>query len=241
MARVAAERPDAHLTVLGGAERPGDMRKFLRGVRKKGLTANVTAVGYRRDVWEYYARASVYVMTSAVEGFPTTLIESKFHGIPCVAYELPYIEMMRDREGMLTVAYGDRIGMAESILRLLGDDALRKETGRAARRGAEKYARADHAAVWRSVIAGVTETDRAKRAQAFAFAHDRETGRILMDTVSMYSGMGASALKAKIQIVRPAGRRIRRAVKRLGGALPLRARRFLLQAYRFCKRLLRRT
>ena len=46
-------------------------------------------------------------MTSQYEGFSLALLESRSFGVPCVSYEMPYLEMHRDGRGLIRVPQGD--------------------------------------------------------------------------------------------------------------------------------------
>jgi glycosyltransferase involved in cell wall biosynthesis len=238
MAYVTKKRSDAHLTVLGSAERPKDMQAFIKIIEKRGLASNISVVGYHKDVDTYYSKASIFVMTSVVEGFPTAMVESKAYGLPCVTYDLPYLEMLRDNEGMFKVRYGDKASMAERIVQLLDDSALRGTMGRAARHSVERYDAVDQVAVWRDIVATITQTGSAEQETDVAFSQDRETGRILMDTTRMYTRIGEVAIRS---IVRVFLSKLFRASDRVRAAMPWKMKRFLLKCYRFLKRSLRRS
>ena len=53
-----------------------------------------------------------------------TILESKLYGIPLVTYELPYLELLQDKKGVITVKQGDISGAAYAILKLVNDPAL---------------------------------------------------------------------------------------------------------------------
>jgi glycosyltransferase involved in cell wall biosynthesis len=80
-ALVRKERP-ARLMILGeGEERP----KLEALVRELGLEEDVALPGFVGNPYKYIARAGVFVLSSAWEGLPTTLVEALALGTPVVS------------------------------------------------------------------------------------------------------------------------------------------------------------
>ena len=79
--RLVADRPDAHLLLVGdGSLRP----EIEAAVRALGLTGRVTLTGRRADTAALYQAMDVFAMPSLYEGLPVTLIEAQAAGLPCV-------------------------------------------------------------------------------------------------------------------------------------------------------------
>jgi glycosyltransferase involved in cell wall biosynthesis len=71
---------------------------------------------------------------------PLKLFEYMAAGLAIVATSLPSVEeVLRDGENGLLVAPGDAAGLADALLRLIGDPALRDRLGAAARSAAAQY------------------------------------------------------------------------------------------------------
>lgn len=84
-ARVRSKRP-ARLMILGeGEERP----KLEALVRELGLEADVSLPGFVDNPYAYMARAAVFVLSSAWEGFGNVLVEAMAVGTPVVATDCP--------------------------------------------------------------------------------------------------------------------------------------------------------
>jgi glycosyltransferase involved in cell wall biosynthesis len=120
---------------------------FLRA-RARGLDADLVLAGEGRldprgprvhrlgrvdDLGPLYAGAVAVVLPSWLEGFGLTPVEGLAAGAPAIVSDLPVLrEVLGD--GALYVAPGDAAGLAEAMLRLAGDAALRArllEAGRA--------------------------------------------------------------------------------------------------------------
>ena len=52
------------------------------------------------------------------------LTEALSHGVPVVMYDLPYLELVRQCQGIFSVPMGDTAAAAEAVSALLSDDAL---------------------------------------------------------------------------------------------------------------------
>lgn len=90
-------------------------------VASYGLGDNVIFCGYKSEeqVSEYYINSNLMLMTSETEGFPTTITEAMAYGIPVVMYELPYLDISRDNDGIERVPQLDRGAMAKKALDIL--------------------------------------------------------------------------------------------------------------------------
>lgn len=65
------------------------------------------------------SEADVAIMTSAIEGYPLSLVEAQFLGLPVVMYELPWLSFLADNAGVVTVPQGAAEALADEIIRLV--------------------------------------------------------------------------------------------------------------------------
>lgn len=147
--------PEARFDMVGG-EAPGARyrERVEERVAALGLQDVVTLHGFQEDVRPFYHRASAFLSTSCYEGAPVALMESKACGLPCVAYALPYLEIMRPPQGLVEVAQGDRQQAAEALIRLLREPAYRQRMGAEARAQALDIDAVDLKDQWRRILAG---------------------------------------------------------------------------------------
>ena len=116
-ARVRARRP-ARLLILGeGEERP----KLERLVRELGLAQDVALPGFAENPWAWMARASVFALSSAWEGFSNVVAEALACGCPVVSTDCPSgpSEMLDDGAFGTLVPVGDDRALAEALLETL--------------------------------------------------------------------------------------------------------------------------
>jgi len=116
-AKVRQQR-DVRLAILGdGEERPS-----LEGlVRRLGLENDVWLPGFVDPPYPYLARASLFVLSSRWEGFPTVIVEALAFGVPVVSTDCPSgpREILDNGRFGELVPVGDVEALADAILRAL--------------------------------------------------------------------------------------------------------------------------
>lgn len=81
-ARVKSEYPGVRVLFAGTGPLEGELRQLADEL---GLTADVSFLGYVRDMPSLYAAADLVVQSSLTEGLPNAMLETAFLGIPVVA------------------------------------------------------------------------------------------------------------------------------------------------------------
>ena len=158
MEAVVRAVPDAVLHVVGKSE-DGSIEAALQDeIAKRHLEQHIVLEGFHTDVKPWYNAAQVFLMTSAYEGYPMTLTESKLAGLPCVMYELPYLTLCKENRGLLPVPQRDTRAAARAIIKLLTDDELCAQMGRDARAHIEELARFDFKGKWHQIFTSVEQT-----------------------------------------------------------------------------------
>jgi glycosyltransferase involved in cell wall biosynthesis len=116
-----------------------DRGRLEEEIAALGLQGRVRLTGERRDVPELLARADVFVLSSASEGMPVSVLEAMAAGLPIVASRVGGVpEQIADSETGLLVEPGDPDELAASLMRLIQDPDLRRSLGAAARARAEQ-------------------------------------------------------------------------------------------------------
>jgi glycosyltransferase involved in cell wall biosynthesis len=134
---VCRSRPDARFVLVG----EGSLCASLIGQRDSlGLTDKFIFLGQRADIPELLAAMDLYVITSAQEGLPISLLEAMVAAKPIVSTEVGGIpEALGHGESGLLVAIGDEDAFVEAILALASDPDRMKALGRSARAQAIKH------------------------------------------------------------------------------------------------------
>lgn len=117
--------PEYLLVIAGdGIERP----RLDAAVAQRGLGDRVRFLGFRKDVYSWFAAADVFVLTSRREGFPNVGVEALAFGLPFVSTLVSGVdEIIEDgRNGYITADNPEALALA------LGRVAALSPAGRAA-------------------------------------------------------------------------------------------------------------
>lgn len=139
--QVKAQLPDVRFALAGSpdAGNPESVSEAeLVAWRAEGA---VDFLGQRSDVLALNQACSVAVLASTQgEGIPRSLLEAAACGKPLVATDVPGCrDLVLDGETGLLVPPGDAVVLADALLKLLRDKALRERLGTAARRHVEAH------------------------------------------------------------------------------------------------------
>ena len=147
--RVARVAPGVRMILLGdGPEREALQRR----IDAEGLRGQVELPGYQRDPLPWFRQADVFLCTSAYEGFGLAMAEAQTHGVPVVAYDMPYLTILQGG-GHIAVPQGDENAAAQALIRVLTDGPFRRQLGAQARRNVEENLDIDQAERWRTIFA----------------------------------------------------------------------------------------
>jgi|SoiMethySBSTD1v2_1073268.scaffolds.fasta_scaffold36957_4 glycosyltransferase involved in cell wall biosynthesis len=133
---LAARYPDTHFVVAGDGEIRASLQERARNL---GIADRVTFTGFRTDIPDLLAEASVSVLPSLSEGLSNTVLESMGAGIPVVATRVGgNPEVVEDGVSGFLVPPRDAGALAQAAGRLLADEPLARRIGQA---GMERVAR----------------------------------------------------------------------------------------------------
>ena len=121
--------PDARFVIAG----EGELRPALeRLIKEHHLEKHVFLAGFRPDVLSVHKAFDIFVMSSVTEGLGTSLLDAMACGKPIVATTAGGMpEVVADGRTGLLVPPRDHAAMADALIRLLTDAALRAEMGAA--------------------------------------------------------------------------------------------------------------
>src|SRR5699024_679785 len=87
MQHLLQRHPEKRLEIYGS----GPQRAVLNElIHEWGLKDSVFLKGYSKDVGSVFSRAAVSLLTSKIEGFAMSVLESLAHGCPVLAYDIAY-------------------------------------------------------------------------------------------------------------------------------------------------------
>lgn len=143
VARMKDKFPGLRVLFAGRAMTPADERHAERlraRAGELGLDRVVVFAGWRDNAASFLADADVAAMPSREEPFGRAAVEAMALGKPVVATRaggLP--EIVSDGETGLLVEYGDTVGLANALSKLLRQPRLRGAMGEKAARAAETF------------------------------------------------------------------------------------------------------
>ena len=134
---VAAEFPALHLVYIGSGEQEATVRARAA---EAGLLHRVHLLGFRCDVPDWLAAATVWILPTETENFSLSVLEALAAGCPILSTLCSgNDEVLRDGDNSLLTAVGDTDVQAQALRRLLSENALRRQLGGVARRDAESF------------------------------------------------------------------------------------------------------
>lgn len=134
---VLQEEAGTRLDIAGEDTMGGTIQQLARDLE---IGDSVKFHGFlrSRELPPLYRRADLLVHTAWHEAGPLVALEAAMTGLPCVGTAVGHVDDWHSASG-LTVAPGDDAGLAQLVLRLLRDPALRAELAGAAREFARRH------------------------------------------------------------------------------------------------------
>lgn len=147
------ERVAARLVILGEGERGPALRRLAAD---RGVADAIEFAGFRENPWKYIARSAVFVLTSRYEGFGNVLIEAMACGVPVVATASAGTrDIVRHEVDGFLVETHSPAAVADAIVRVLSDPALRARLAHEARHGAARFSLDRVAAAYDEILQGL--------------------------------------------------------------------------------------
>lgn len=117
--------PNLKLWIVGDGRSRSEWETLVDELQ---LNETVTFWGEKMETAEFFSAADVFVMSSSTEGVPLSLLQSMSLATPSIVTDVDGLaEIIRISQGGLTVPVGDSKKMAEAIVQLAEDAALRQE------------------------------------------------------------------------------------------------------------------
>lgn len=148
---VLQEIPNAKLHVVGTGENNEQSRLHAMAKERK-LEGQAVFMGHLMDVGPAYENADVLLVTSSYEGFPLAVAEAQARGLPVVMYELPYLSLVQDRMGVLSVEHRSIKEAANALLALMKDAKLYARMSSDAMANIERFRNVDHRLSWQQIF-----------------------------------------------------------------------------------------
>lgn len=110
-------------------------------INQHQLAKSVLLKGYTYDIYSKLHDASIFALTSRIEGFGLVIVEAMSCGLPIVSYSCPCgpKDIITDGKDGFLVPVNDEKALAEKICYLIEHEEERKSMGMAAREKSKQY------------------------------------------------------------------------------------------------------
>lgn len=146
---VVKERPNWTLNIIGDGEEKAIIEEKIE---KYNISPNVILHGYQSKeyIGEILLDSSIYAMASHEESFGIVLIEAQSYGIPCIAFDSAKgaCEIIEEGVNGYLVKNRDKHDMANKIINLIDNIAVRKDMGKSSKSNSFKYSKENISKKW---------------------------------------------------------------------------------------------
>lgn len=122
MLKALALLPDQYRLFIAGEGK--ERKTFEQMACGLGVSERVFFAGVKKDAYRYLPYYDIYALPSRSEGFPISLLEAASCGCKVVASRLPAVEECFSEEEIAKFDMPDEKALAETILRIEGDDQM---------------------------------------------------------------------------------------------------------------------
>ncbi|MGW7360312.1 glycosyltransferase family 4 protein [Streptomyces sp. NPDC054802] len=196
--KVVAARPDWRLRIYGSGDATGNEKQALSAlIDERGLRDHVFLMGPANPLEAEWVKGSIGAVTSSAESFGMTIVEAMRCGLPVVSTDCPHgpREIIEDGVDGRLVPVGDVDAIADALLELIGDDELRRRTGRAALAASARFDPAPIAACHEALFTELLARDGGGRSRG-ALSETLHRGRsALYDAAYVLRDAAADAVR----------------------------------------------
>ena len=122
-------------------------------IKKYHLENRVFLVPATKNVKEELLKASVFLSSSRIEGFPLVLIEAFEVGLPVVGYALPFMyDLIEQGKNGMIVDRFDKEAYARTMLEITKNQEKLKEYGQSAKKRNERFSQESIYKKWKEIL-----------------------------------------------------------------------------------------
>lgn len=190
MHHITKKIPDAKLYIVGSGNETIQKNMFSL-INQYSLENNVEIVGFTTNTEEYYAKASVFLGTSEYEGFSLTFCEAMAHAVPIVTYNLPWLTLIKDGRGIISVKQKRYDLLSEEIINLLNNPDNAATIGFMGKQQVSELAQTDIATEWKNFFDSIPPSKIPNRSLS-----DED---VLLKYISVYQQIGKNSARSALE------------------------------------------
>ena len=142
MSYIVKDVPDSNLIFATSDTNMGGIKNFAKSLN----ISNHIIIKYFPNITEVFLNSSVLLFTSLSEAFPMAMNEGKAHGLPVVAFDVPF--SIPYQSGVITVPQLNCEALARETVKLLKDYNYRKKKGEEAKLSLYQFNNNDTIHMW---------------------------------------------------------------------------------------------
>lgn len=139
----------------------GIEKENLLNLKKELNLQNVEFIGNHKDIFTWYAKSSIFVLSSKKEGFPNVLLEAMGNGCAVISFDCPNgpAEIIQNGKNGILVENQNIEELTQAIQKLIDDNQLRGRLSNEAIKVIETYHIDKIAHQWEELIQRVITDD----------------------------------------------------------------------------------
>lgn len=139
-AKVASNYPDWNVEIAGGTTE--DSIHYLEGIiKEEQIEGRIKFIGFQDHIEKKMQAASIFALSSRIEGFSISLTEAISQGCPAVAFKIHGVitDVTGNGHGVLLVEDESEEQFSQQLSLLMSDKELRRELASDGQKYIEKY------------------------------------------------------------------------------------------------------
>lgn len=144
------------LRIIGPDSADLTAKQLSDELKARRVEDHVEIVGplHGRDLLEAIDSSDVFVSTSIIEGYQLTLAEAQARGLPVAMYEMPWLALVQNNEGLVTAPQGEARTLALKIREIAEDTQRFYRLSKASLEAAERAQAHDFASLYEQLLQG---------------------------------------------------------------------------------------
>ncbi|WP_026867713.1 glycosyltransferase [Jeotgalicoccus marinus] len=149
--RLLSDFPEIQLHMFGAGK---DKDMLLKEVQRRNLNENVFIRGFKANLEEEIDEAVLNIMTSKMEGFSLSLLETLSQGVPTVCFDVQYgpSELINDNKNGYLVPLNNMDAFYDKVKNILSENTLRLRLSQGAVFSCMRYSSSKVFKKWEELI-----------------------------------------------------------------------------------------